>query len=155
MKEKEIIGKMKFIFGSVFLLAQRWQCLGDWELSADKLTTKQWLLLATIETFFQSPPTLSEITDAFGTSRQNVKQIALNLEKRGFIEIKPDENDRRILRFSVTQKSRDFWNKRAERDIEYISSLFEGLTEEEIDFFYQGMLKLSQRAEKLCNQLNK
>jgi DNA-binding MarR family transcriptional regulator len=133
MTNKEILEKMKFIFGSIFILAQKWQYLGDWELSADRLTTKQWLLLATIESFFQSPPTLSEITAAFGTSRQNVKQIALNLEKRGFLEIKPDENDRRVLRFRVTQKSRDFWNRRANRDMEYISRLFEGLTDEEIE----------------------
>lgn len=155
MSNNDIMEKKKFIFGSIFILAQKWQYLGDRELSADRLTTKQWLLLATIESFFQSPPTLTEITDVFGTSRQNVKQIALNLEKRGFLEIKPDEHDLRILRFSVTQKSRDFWNKRADRDIEYISRLFEGLTNEEIDFFYRGMLKLSQRAEELCNQIKK
>ncbi len=155
MTKKESSDKMQFIFGSIFILAQKWQYLGDRELSADKLTTKQWLLLAAIETFFESPPTLSELTDAFGTSRQNVKQIALNLEKRGFLLIEPDEYDRRILRFSVTPKSREFWDKRADRDIEYIRQLFTGLTDDEIDCFYLGMIKLSRRAEELYDNIKK
>ncbi len=155
MVNKETLEKMKFIFGSIFVLAQKWQYLGDRELHADKLTTKQWLLLATIESFFQDPPTLSQVTEAFGTSRQNVKQIALNLEKRGFLTIEPDENDKRVLRFTVTRKSRDFWKNRADRDVAHITRLFEGLTEEEINFFYRGVIKLSQRAEQLCNQAMK
>lgn len=153
MNEIEIIEKMKFIFGNLFLLAQRWQYIGDRELSTDNLTTKQWFLLVTIGTLFRTPPTLTEVTEALGTSRQNVKQIALNLEKRGFLEIRHDENDRRILRFKITQKSSDFWDKRADRDEKYVAGLFKGLTLEEIEMFHVGITKLSQRAEELLIQI--
>ncbi len=155
MSENEITGKMKSIFGHIFLLAQKWQYLGDRELSVDNLTTKQWFLLATIGTLFKTPPTLTEVTEALGTSRQNVKQIALNLEKRGFLKIEPDENDRRMLRFKITQESNDFWEKRAGRDEKYIADLFKGLTVEEIEIFYLGIIKLSQRAEELFSQTKK
>jgi DNA-binding MarR family transcriptional regulator len=155
MNENEITEKMMSIFGHIFLLAQRWQYLGDRELSKDNLTTKQWFLLAYIGTLFKTPPTLTQVTEVLGTSRQNIKQIALNLEKRGFLEIKPDENDRRILRFKITQKSNDFWDKRADRDEKYVADLFKGLSEEEIELLYVGITKLNQRADDLFHRIRK
>lgn len=113
------------VFGMVFVLAQRWQHLGDIELANEGITTKQWLLLVTISNLFDDPPNLNELTLAYGGSRQNVKQLALNLEKRGFLEIYQDTSDRRVLRFKVTEECDQFWNARKELDIQFIEGLFE------------------------------
>ena len=112
------------IFGMIFLLAQRWQTLGDRVLKEDGLTTKQWLLLVTLGSLKSETPSLNELTDAFGTSRQNVKQLALQLEKRGFLEITRDPTDARVLRFRITEANDLFWKGRTQQDIAFIESLY-------------------------------
>jgi len=122
----------KEIFGMIFLLAQRWQNLGDQELASIGVTTKQWLLLVTLHVFFKEPPTLNQLAEAMGSSRQNVKQLASNLEKSGFLEIFQDASDKRILRFRLTRKNADVWESRAERDEAYIESLFGDVSDQDI-----------------------
>lgn len=43
-------------------------------------------------------PTVNELADIMGSSHQNVKQILLKLEKKGFVYIAVDENDKRKQR---------------------------------------------------------
>ena len=150
MKQQKL-EKMQYIFGSLFLISQRWQYLGDQYLAKDNLTTKQWLLLAVIVRLFDSPPTLSEAAKAMGSSRQNIKQIALKLEKRGFLKIRADEKDSRILRLEVTDKSHQFWKTRVDQDDKYIAGFFKNLSETEIETFYIIMRKISDQTEKLLN----
>jgi len=124
MTVDQSIEPKKEIFGMIFLLGQRWQTLGDLELASIGVTTKQWLLLITLYVFFKDPPTLNQLTEAMGSSRQNVKQLASNLQRSGFLEIFQDTVDKRILRFRLTQKNAEIWEARAQRDQEYVSSLF-------------------------------
>ncbi|NQV41027.1 MAG: MarR family transcriptional regulator [Candidatus Marinimicrobia bacterium] len=140
----------KEIFGMIFLLAQRWQNLGDQELASIGVTTKQWLLLVTLHVFFKVPPTLNQLTQVMGSSRQNVKQLASSLEKSGFLEIFQDASDKRILRFRLTQKNADVWESRVEQDEGYISSLFGDVRLEDIITTRDTIAKLiSISAEKL------
>jgi len=136
------MGDSKQIFGMVFLLAQRWQVMGDRELKDADMTTKQWLVLVSIQTLFDSPPSLSELAEAMGSSRQNVKQLALNLERKGFLEIRQDPHDARIQRFVLTPKNHQFWQARAGRDEAFIQSLFEGISPEALDVTNQTLAKL-------------
>ncbi len=47
---------------------------------------------------------ISELSERFGTSRQNVKQLALKLEKNGYVEIYTDEKDARLSVFDLRQR---------------------------------------------------
>ncbi len=145
MRDEKIINKMKFIFGSVFLTAQRWQNQGDKYLAPDNLTTKQWLLLAVISDLFPTPPTLSEAAKAIGSSRQNIKQIALKLQNHGFLRIEHDPKDNRTLRLVVTSKSKRFWADRTEKDTQYILELFASFSDEEVEAFFNIMQKLDKQ----------
>ena len=49
-------------------------------------------------------PSLTEAAARYGSSRQNVKQVALGLERRGFLRLVTDPNDRRTTRLAVTGK---------------------------------------------------
>lgn len=69
------------IFGGLFLVSNRLETIGNEFLG--ELTTKQWFFLAVLFTFFTEPPTLSQLSQFMGSSHQNLKQIALKLEKRG------------------------------------------------------------------------
>jgi DNA-binding MarR family transcriptional regulator len=136
------------IFGKIFLLCHRIEYIADKELKKDNLTARQWLVIATIEKLFEYPPAINEVADKLGTSHQNVKQIANQLEKKGFIIIERDENDKRILRLKVTEKNRRYWDSRAEEHEKFILSLFNSLEEEEIHRFHTLVNKLSENIDE-------
>lgn len=144
MKDSAVFEKQKFIFGSLFLLTNKLQVLADRSLAAQGITIKQWFLTAVIEQFGSNYPTLNEVSEAMGSSHQNVKQIALKLEKKGFLQIQKDERDSRAIRFRLTEKSYDFWQKRYVEDKQFICGLFENLSEEEVNSMYECMNKLYQ-----------
>ena len=50
----------------------------------NEMTSKQWLLMATT-TSFTDAPDLSMLAKVMGCSRQNVKKLALSLEKQGYV----------------------------------------------------------------------
>lgn len=145
----EFVDKQKFIFGSIFLLANKLQVLGDQYFSENHMTVKQWLLTVVILQFQNGPPTLSEVAELMGSSRQNVKQIALKLERKGFLTIEKDDKDARAIRLRLTEKSYDFWEERADRDEQYVVELFRDLSEEEINAMFSGMEKLFKKIEKM------
>lgn len=92
------------IFGSVFLIAQHLTRRADRELADLGLTTRQWLLLAVLtKTFPGVSPTLSQAAQEYGSSRQNIKQMALGLETRGFVRLVADPADARATRIEVTE----------------------------------------------------
>jgi DNA-binding MarR family transcriptional regulator len=145
----DILQKQKYIFGSIFLISNKLQVIGDQYMGVDGMTTKQWFLTAMISQFVDKPPTLSEVADMMGSSRQNVKQLALKLEEKGFLKIEKDEQDARALRLKLTDKSKEFWDRREEKDNEYISNLFEDFDQEEIDVISNGIKKLFEKVDKI------
>ncbi|HYE82020.1 MAG TPA: MarR family transcriptional regulator [Clostridia bacterium] len=145
----DAIDKQKYIFGNIFLLANRLQALGDQYLSEDDMTTKQWFLNVVIAQFRDKPPTLSEIAELMGSSRQNVKQLALKLVEKGFLTIEKDGRDARALRLVLTDKSRSFWEERQKQDNEYLENLFGNLDLEEIDAMCRGIGKLFEKIKEL------
>lgn len=145
----DTIDIQKYIFGSIFLAANKLQVLGDQYLGMGGITTKQWFLSVMISQFGNNPPTLSEVAEIMGNSRQNVKQLAMKLEEKGFLTIQKDDKDARALRLKLTDKSLEFWEKRQKQDDEYISELFKDLNEEEVFSMFKGFKKLMEKIERL------
>lgn len=129
-------------FAMVFLLSQRFEYITNKVLEPDGLTTKQFLTIAVIERGFESPPSVSQVGDYLSTSHQNVKQIAEQLQRKGFIKIEKDPNDRRRLLLKVTKKNREYWDSKAPEHIVEVKRLFDSLTQEEVDMFYTLITKL-------------
>jgi DNA-binding MarR family transcriptional regulator len=149
----DILDKQKFIFGGLFLLANKLQVVGDQFLGKDNMTVRQWFLTVMILQFRSGPPTLSEVAELMDSSRQNVKQLALKLEEKGFLNIERDEYDARALRLRLTEKSYLFWEKREDVDNRFITELFKDLSDEEINLMYSGFKKLSEKMDKISNLL--
>lgn len=130
----------KFIFGSLFLLANRLQVIGDrWD---KEITMKQWFLLIMIVQFEDAPPKLSEVAEFIGSSRQNTKQLALKLEERGFLNIDKDEQDNRVIRLKLTETCKAYFKSREARENHFLEELYKDFNEEEINALYQGISKL-------------
>lgn len=69
-----------------------------------------------INEFFKEPPTLSELALEIGTSHQNAKQIAIKLEEKGFLVVKKDTKDKRVLRLTPTNKIEKYVKLRKDKD---------------------------------------
>ena len=134
-------------FGLLFAASNRLETVGDRYL--EELTAKQWYLLLCLTTFFERPPTLSQLAEQMGSSRQNVKQLALKLEKKGFVALVRDERDRRALRVGPTEQLAAYQARRQERDGAFVEQLFAGVAPEELAAANRLLLALCNRLEEM------
>lgn len=132
MTKTDLINISKELFVKYFFISHKFQYLCDYELGKDQLTTKQALAIIAIEEGFSSPPSIREVSDLLGTTRQNITQLIYQLEKKGFLTTERDNNDKRNLRLKVTEKNQKYWESRATEHDQFIYSLFATFTEEEI-----------------------
>lgn len=135
-------------FGYLFLLSRRFEYITDQVLKKDGLTTKQLLVLIAISRGFDEPPSVSQVASVLSTSHQNVKQIAAQLEKRGFVRLVRDENDRRRWLLTVTQRNQKYWESRDKEHSAAMLSLFKSLTPTEVEQFHRLLRKLVEGTEE-------
>ena len=125
-------------FGKLFVLHQHLSRAADAFFEPLGVTGKQWLLLALLTRGVDRPPTLSEAAALYGTSRQNIKQIASQLEKRGFVEVRADGEDRRALRLHLTDRVSVFEEPQAaSTQAEMLHSVFESLDTNDLSDLHQ------------------
>ena len=94
-----------FLIGLLSAYENRFQTVAD--SFFEEITWKQFFAIICINLCKESP-TINELSDVMASSHQNVKQILLKLEKKGFIEMISDERDRRKQRIVITKKCNDF-----------------------------------------------
>ncbi len=121
------------LFGSLFVLMQRLSRRADDELASLTLTSRQWLLLAVITRAFpDASPTLSQAAAVYGTSRQNIKQIARQLQQQGWLRIVRDPDDARATRLELTDKVAVFADPAVQaRQQQALTEMFGGLSPHE------------------------
>ena len=145
-----------YIFWTLFFIAQKWQNIVDRKLGGRVgITTKQWMLLVIISRMFRDQlPTISEASAAFGTSRQNIKRIAMDLQTKGFVIITPDPDDKRIQRLVLTGKHSEVFDGKDNLSWQedFIRDLFGGFDEEELARLSKSMYRLLLRIEQIENE---
>jgi DNA-binding MarR family transcriptional regulator len=121
-------------FGRAFVVVSHLARIADAQLAPLGLTSRQWLLLAVLGRGFPGrAPSLSEAAAAYGSSRQNVKQIAVGLEARGFLRLVPDAADGRTTRLALTDRVGVFNTPAGvERGRALLATAFDGLESAEI-----------------------
>ncbi len=117
-------------------------------LKQDGLTSKQFFMMIIIGTFEYNPK-INEIAERFATSRQNVKQVLIKLEQRGFLKLYKDENDSRITRTKFTKKAHSYWNNRNESDDQTMTTLFSTITNTEMETYVHSLLKTMEMIQVL------
>lgn len=139
-----------YIYGGIFALSNKLQLLGD--KFDSNISTKQWFLIAVIASFENELPTISMTAGRVGSSRQNVKKMALILEKKGFLTIIKDKEDNRIQRLKLTKYCIDYFKQRHEREERYMKSLFLNLDEALLTGLFRGMKKLEENIIRMGSQ---
>jgi DNA-binding MarR family transcriptional regulator len=128
-------------FERLLILSHQVEVSMDRLLRQDQLTAKQFQMIATIEKKFTSPPSIMDVAQEIGTSHQNIKQLALQLEKRGYLEILRDETDRRVLRLRLTEKNAEYWKSKAPEHLRFMMGLFTSLDDRELEGFNASLIK--------------
>lgn len=90
---------------------------------------------------------LVNITEFLNANKGHISATVYGLTGKGYISSVQDENDRRYLHFSLTDKGRE-----VAADIENVwrnvrNELFYGLTDEEIDAYKQTSYKICKNIE--------
>lgn len=140
------------IFGMIFLLSNKLETIGNNFL--EELTTKQWFFMLTLTTFFESPPTLSQLANQMGTSHQNSKQLAIRLQEKGFLTIEKDERDNRVLRILSTKKIDDYVKTRQNKDHNFIEDLFRVLKNSEIKELDKILFRLMDNIQNIEEKMS-
>ncbi|MEA4896960.1 MAG: MarR family transcriptional regulator [Christensenellaceae bacterium] len=135
------------IFVSIFTLSNKLQILGD--RMDRKLSTKQWLLLAGVINSGSAEPSIGEVAGLINSSRQNVKKMALILEKAGFVSMRKDPQDARILRLRPTEACMEHLRGREVRENRFLEALFGGFEAEELRAFARLIEKLKDNVREM------
>mgnify|MGYP000846988045 CR=1 FL=1 len=138
----------RLIFSAVFIEENKLETALNRNMK--DITSKQWLLLV-IASSFPEPPSLTEVGQQMGCSRQNVKKIASILEKNGYIELKDNLRENRATCIIIKEKFKEF-SEAMEKDTEKVFSiLYKGFTEDQIKEFYKLTCMFSKNIDDLGN----
>lgn len=109
-----------------------------------------WIFYMLRET--DSQYTQSDICDMLCMPRQSVNSAIKSLEKEGYIELRPAENNKKNKILYVTEKGTDFTKKSVDKVIDAEIKALEGFSQDELEFF----LDLSRKyAHLLRNEAEK
>jgi DNA-binding MarR family transcriptional regulator len=82
-----------------------------------------------------------------GMTHQNVKQITLSLERKGFLQIASNTTDCRARRLLLTEHHHRFWQQRNASDFSSVEEWTAGLSDAEIAVAVRLLAKLKARAK--------
>ncbi len=159
MKMKEIFEaydcdtehRIQAIFSSFFVFQNRMQTAG--EKLQTQISMKQWLLLAMVDCC-PEPRTLTNVGNLMGCSRQNIKKLALALEKKGFVRLLLGGNNSVCI--ELTDKVKQYTEEMGKRHLQSLKLLFEDFSENEIEQLFHLYSKLYvgiERVEKYAEEL--
>ncbi|MCR5060368.1 MAG: MarR family transcriptional regulator [Saccharofermentans sp.] len=138
-----------FLLGLLSAFDNRYQAAAD--AFFKEITWKQFFAIICIN-LCKEPPTINELSDVMGSSHQNVKQILLKLEKKGFVSFVTDDRDKRKQRILVTDTCRNFLeeNDNNGKQSQYIiGRIFEGVDEKYLTATIQTIMRMERNLSEL------
>ncbi len=156
MNAKEIISSDKvnftgiessyFLIGLLSAFDNRFQAMADSMMK--EISWKQFFAIICIN-MCNEKPTVKELAEIMGSSHQNVKQILLKLEKKGFVSITADESDKRKQRIVLTDYCKDFCNKNDKTSVIIMEKLFKGISEEQLQATIKTIIQIEDNLKEI------
>lgn len=150
-KAKSKEGKETVILYNLFVISNLIQT--EFDKVAEGISLKQFMLLLLVDKVGEK--SFSEYARVLGSSRQNIKNLALALEKKGFLIIGKDPRDKRASILTMTDKARQHIHSIDQSYNEGIAEIHSEFTPEEIDKlfymipkFHKGIARLDQKLEE-------
>ncbi len=138
-----------FLLGLLSAFDNRYQAAAD--AFFKEITWKQFFAIICIN-LCREAPTINELSDVMGSSHQNVKQILLKLEKKGFISMLSDEKDKRKQRIVVTDAARTFLednDNNGQQSSYIIGRIFGGISEKDLGITIKTIMKMERNLSEL------
>ncbi|MGE4454198.1 MAG: MarR family winged helix-turn-helix transcriptional regulator [Sphaerochaeta sp.] len=135
------------VFGSLFLIANKLQVLGD--QIDEQVSTKQWLLLAVLLSSDSQECMLSELAAKTGSSRQNIKKMAQILERRGFLELAQSEKDKRAVLVRPTQACFRHLKTREADEKAFVEAFFAGFESAALEAMYHSIRMWMENLQRM------
>ena len=135
-----------FLLGLLSAFDNRFQAMAD--KTMEEISWKQFFTIICIN-LCKENPSIKELAEIMGSSHQNVKQILLKLEKKGFVKITLDEKDRRKQRVELTEYCMEFCEKNNDVSNEIMVRMFQGISEEKLKVTIQTIVQIEDNL-KAC-----
>ena len=130
-----------YLLGLLSAFENRFQAMADKDMG--EISWKQFFAIICIN-MCKEAPTIRELSEILGSSHQNVKQILLKLESKGFVEFMEDANDKRKQRIALTKKCQKFCEKNNEMSMKVMAKMFEGIPEKDIRTTIKTITKIEK-----------
>ena len=134
-----------FLIGLLSAFENRFQAVADNAMK--EISWKQFFTIICID-LCKDNPTVKELAEIMGSSHQNVKQLLLKLEKKGFVNIAIDEKDKRKQRIELTAYCREFCMKNDEMSANIMKTMFEGISDEQLKITIQTIIQLEENLKR-------
>ena len=139
-----------FLLGLLSAFENRFQAIADSTMK--EISWKQFFAVICIN-MCKEKPTVKELAEIMGSSHQNVKQILLKLEKKGFVRLVSGNG--RSVQVVLTEKAELYEKKMAERQRQLLALLFSDFDVKETDELFRLYARLytgMERAEKYAEE---
>ena len=108
------------------------------------LSIKEMHLLEAVGKGDEQGRTVSEIADAMNIPRPTATVAINKLEKRGYLEKQPDDEDGRTVRITLTRSGKRIDHFHRLYHYNMVTKISESLTDEEKASLFQGIQKLNE-----------
>ena len=135
-----------FLIGLLSAFENRFQAMADKTMK--EISWKQFFAIICIK-MCKECPTINELAEIMGSSHQNVKQILLKLEKKDFVKIIIDKDDKRKQRILLTEYCKEFCQKNDAMSQSIMESLFTQISPEEHQTTIQTIIQVEDNLKKL------
>lgn len=135
-----------FLIGLLSAFENRFQAAADNMMK--EISWKQFFAIICINLCKESP-TVKELAEIMGSSHQNVKQILLKLEAKGFVSIATDEQDKRKQRIEITQYCKDFCSRNDESSGEFMKQMFSGIAPKQLQATIQTIIMMDSNLKNV------
>ncbi len=135
-----------FLLGLLSAFDNRFQAVADRTMK--EISWKQFFAIICIN-MCKEKPTINELAEIMGSSHQNVKQILLKLEKKGFVYISIDPKDKRKQRIELTKHCMEFCKKNDELSSGIMQKMFAGLSEEQLQLTIQTIIQIESNLKNI------
>lgn len=140
------VGSSYFLLGLLSAFENRFQAVADRTMK--EISWKQFFAIVCIH-MCKDHPTVKELAGIMGSSHQNVKQILLKLERKGFIIISADEKDKRKQRIQLTEYCIEFCSKNEEITSDIMEKMFMDISEEQLQVTIQTIIQIEDNLKEI------
>ena len=140
------------LYGMLFALSNRIQTYGDSQIK--DITLKQHFVLVVLNLFGTEAPTLKELADGIGCSYQNLKRMLVILEKKGYVTVLQDPDDKRKMRIVDTGKVKKMDSMNDQKSEQFMADVFCDIVEEDLKKAVEVLAKIDENVKRCIDREN-